>query len=96
MSLYGCGYPYDYPDRETWEKDLWDIAELFAKANEDNHHYVNSYEEEFNNSIITNHDVSADLRKKFYDEERRIYDERMKSFNEAWSLLGEKFFDLWD
>lgn len=96
LSLHGYGYPHDYPDRETWEKDLWDIAELFAKANEDNHRYVNPYEDEFHESIRTSHDVSKELRKNFYDEELRIHDERMKNFNEAWSLLGEKFFDLWD
>ena len=109
LAKHHWGYPGDdkFPTDESWTNFLTDMAQKFYQANEKNEYYPTPKEEEwwdyFDKCYANNpgKDVKEDekliaLKDEMFKETDKNNEMRMCDFAEAWSLIGDVFFNLWD
>lgn len=103
------GYPgnENFPTDESWTEFLKDMAQKFYQASESNDYYPTPKAEEWWDYInercadnifkdIPEDEKLVELRDAMLEESRENDRMRMRDFAEAWSLIGDCFFDLWD
>lgn len=90
---------------EDWQEYLRDMAYKFYCANEVNEAYKNpmsdKYYEVLKNHYLFDKDNSEteeekEITEEYFKHEHNIADLRQKDFAEAWSMMGDVFFHLWD
>ena len=103
------GYPMEYAEKfkdddkasEAWAIDLKHIAGLieYASSDTDDH---NKYAEDYW-AIALHKNVNDPMPKgkewlkdAYYNESKTIYDNQKNAIKEAFSWLGEKYYQLWD
>ena len=102
LAEYHCGWPGDkqFPNDEDWTQYLKDMAQKFYSADENNDVYPSperdkwwDWMEEHDTTILNKENPYA---QSMLDEYRALTDKRMQDFAEAWSMMGDVFFNLWD
>lgn len=91
--------PHGYTSEE-WSKKLLYIAECFKQyLEEPENQFFEAYDNakiiERKDGCITLTD-NEELRRAYLDEEKRLYEEKMKRLKEGFDLLYEIFPNLWD
>ena len=98
------GWPGDsrFPEDEDWTQYLKDMAQKFYSANEANEVYPMPERDKWW-KWIEDHDVLLDFNRDdnpyvqtMLDEHKENDDKRMRDFAEAWSMMGDVFWNLWD
>ena len=100
-----CSYPgdHDFPDDEIWTKYLKDIAQKFYQANENNNYYPTPEEDKWHDwnewnraADMIQDSIENPYRESYMEEDHENSRKRLRDFAEAWALMGEEFFNLWD
>ena len=100
-----CGWPgtEEFPTDKDWVEYLKSIAQKFYSANEDNEYYPipefdkwSKWCDEHRSIVVPVSNVLNPYNQTMLDESKENADKRMRDFAEAWSMMGEVFFDLWD
>lgn len=91
---------------EDWQNYLKAIAQKFYQANESNEYYPTPAADEWWEAVKDKPffekethqliDAAPELSEKMHAESIENYNLRNRDFAEAWSMLGEVFWHLWD
>jgi len=99
---YGWPGTEQFPEPEDWTQYLKDMAQKFYSAKEDNDFYPMPEHDKWW-KWIEDHDAQLDFNRddnpytqSMLDEDKRNNDKRMRDFAEAWSMMGDVFWHLWD
>ena len=92
-------HPWDYTPKE-WSEKLLYISKCFKQYTEEpENQFFEAYDKakiiERKEGCVTITD-DEELRKAYLDEEKRLYEEKMKRLKEGFDLLYEVFPNLWD
>lgn len=100
-----CGYPgtEQFPEDEEWTTYLKDMALKFYAANEENEYYPTperekwwKWYEEHDSIVVPVSDALNPYVNTMIKEDKELAEKRMQDFAEAWSMMGDVFWDLWD
>ena len=103
------GYPANdkFSTDESWTEFLKDMAQKFYQANGCNNYYPTPKEEEWWNYISQRHldqpfkdypedEKLTELKEAMLEEDHENQIMRERDFAEAWSLIGDNIWSLWD
>lgn len=100
LSEIACGWPGNkqFPKYEDWTSFLKEMSEKFAAADESNDYYSTpiadkwwKWMEEHKGSLEEN-----PYKELMFEEYNENDLKRERDFAEAWSAIGEVFWQLWD
>ena len=97
------GYPgiAPYETNEKWTEALYDMSIKFYQANEENEYFptpmldkwYKDFEENGKGDIV---EYDSPYANEMYLEMQKNDEKRSAAFNEAWTTLGQVFWQLWD
>ena len=103
------GWPGDkrFPRDEDWTEFLQDMSQKFYQANESNEFYPTPKADEWWDCLTKRFKESSpkdynedeqliELKDLMLEEDRENSLKRERDFAEAWSAIGEAFWNLWD
>ena len=99
---YGWPGTEQFPEPEDWTKYLKDMAQKFYSAKEDNDFYPAPAHDKWWKWYEEHPDKLIDTKcenpyiDEMLDEDMINNDKRMRDFAEAWSMMGDVFWNLWD
>ena len=109
LATEGNGYPGDgsFPTPEAWHDYLNSVADVLESLSEENWDNQNEYEKIFFALIDSQYENRKSLskeakqerdeiRKKYYDKEKELYERRKRLLVDGLSAMGQHFFSLWD
>jgi len=94
-----CGYPGNeqFPDDESWTKYLKEMADKFYQADEWNNYFPTPEEEKWYAWVNTyGHGDENPYIRPMIDESLENQKKRQAAFKEAWEMMGDVFYHLWD
>lgn len=93
------GWPGDdcFPEPEDWDKYLRDMAQKFYQCDENNEFYPAPDTEKMHQWGVE-HPKSRynPYVENFIEEDTKNRHKRQRDFAEAWSMMGDVFFNLWN
>lgn len=96
-----CGWPGDskFPKDEDWTQYLNSMSQKFYSANECNEYYATPITDKWWNWARKHSGYCSDDNPYVQDmlqEEQENELKRERDFAEAWSMMGDVFWNLWD
>ena len=100
-AMHGHGYHFDTP--EQWNSWLHKMADQITKCQDED--YGNEYYQPFIDQLMKNPQTilteeeteeEKELRKKYYERSREVYEEQKKLFKDTMEEMLEHWDCLWD
>lgn len=84
-----------FPTVEAWNEHLEKIKQLFYQADETNEYYPTPYAKKWWATVQAGEE-NTELAQAMCQEEQLNSRKRQRDFQQAWKMMGEIFFHLWD
>ena len=94
-----CGYPgtEQFPDDESWTEYLKEMADKFYQADEWNNYFPTPEENKWYAWVNAyGHGDENPYIRPMIDESLENQKKRQAAFKEAWEMMGDIFYHLWD
>lgn len=94
------GWPGDdrFPEPEDWDQYLRDMAQKFYQSDENNEFYPTPETDKLHQWYAQHPENlrGNPYRESFLAEDMGNSQKRQRDFAEAWSMMGDVFWNLWD
>ena len=84
-----------FPTPESWDAYLKEIRDKFYRADETNEYYPTPYGDLWWAGVQAGEE-DPDIAKAMCNEDLSNQEKRNADFKQAWQMMGEVFFNLWD